>query len=537
MELFFSQFHLIRPAWLFALIPAIILFIFLLKRRLASARSVAASAHRAAGRVRALSGSAGHPARRHRRADAARAFGQRYEIDTAAKLIKRLLILAGSDPQIRLLAGQTLRMIHRKDEAIPHLLAAAEHDSTPPEVHLELAVLLERRHQLDEAHEHLNRYLSHDKESPEATLLKARILSRSQRQEDAASVYHELSERNGCTSFTKAQVLNEWANMLDSQGDYRGAWDKLTRSKALLVELPETATAQNRSITEQAWLNHLAESITADHLNRWKDREPSTPHQSILLTGCPRSGTTLIEKILDAHPEIVSADELSAFTSYILPGLVKGRRDKDGSFDAETLENTPPAILQREEQRYFRYLQSALNEKIGQRILVDKNPSVTFMIPGYQRVWPNNKILYALRDPRDVAISCFFRWLPINSMSVRFHTMEDTFKRTSEELECWLRLRDRLPEDSWHETRYENTVLDYSKESRSVLHWLGLDWDDSVSDYRAHMTKRGVNSPTYADVNKPIYQGSQERWKNYEEFVTPHLGTVQSCARHLGYEF
>lgn len=176
-----------------------------------------------------------------------------------------------------------------------------------------------------------------------------------------------------------------------------------------------------------------------------------------------------------------------------------------------------------------------MNEEIGSRILIDKNPSTTFLIPAYQRLSPRNRILYALRDPRDIAVSCFFRWLPLNSVSVRYHSLEETCKRTAEELGCWQSLREKLPENSWHETRYEDTVTDYTEECRKVLQWMGLPWDDSVSGYRGHMEKRGVNSPTYEAVTQPIYSGAMGRWKNYEEFLAPHMPILEPTLEALDY--
>jgi len=467
--------------------------------------------------------------------DAARAFGQRFEIQSAIKLVNRMLALAGDRSFVQLLAGQTLRMIYRSDEALPLLLKATQGGETNPDVHLELAVILERKHRLEQALEETEHFLAKEKNSPEASLLKARILRRMGESNQAASLYEKLSATNGCLPITQAEALNEWANLLDSQQDYKTAFDTLIKSKSILTAQPETEQALKRSQQEHAWLHHLVNSVTPDHFNHWRQRESSHNPASVLLTGCPRSGTTLIEKILDAHSGIISADELGAFTHFILPALVKGKRDADGFFGADTLDELTPFRLRKQEQRYAQYLQDALNEEIGDRILIDKNPSTTFLIPAYQRIWPQNRILYALRNPRDIAISCFFRWLPVNSVSVRYQTLEETCKRTTEELNAWLQLRNILPENTWHETRYENTVMNYAAESQKVLTWMGLPWDDAISDYRSHLEKRGVNSPTYASVNQPIYQGAMDRWKNYEQYLTPHLAILQPCIDALDY--
>mgnify|MGYP000397998978 CR=1 FL=1 len=470
--------------------------------------------------------------------DAARAHGQRFEIDYAEKCVERMIKLAKANhdnPTIYFLAAQTLRMIHRSDEALEYFQKVVEAPEPPTDVFLELAVLLERRHNLDPALEYIEKYLLKNPQSAEAAMLKGRILRRKGQADSTQEIYDKMVHHRDCLPITRAQILNEWSHLLDSQKDFTSAYEKLIESKKILQKHSETESAQQNSDNEQKWQIRLNHSVTSVDYEKWQNADTGAKQKTVLLTGCPRSGTTLIEKIIDAHPGIISADELGAFSSYILPSLVKGKRDNEGYFDATTLNELSVLKIEKEAKRYYKYLACALNESIDDRILVDKNPSTTGIIAAYQRVSPQNKILYALRDPRDVALSCFFRWLPINSVSVRYQTFEETCRRTAEELEFWLDTRDKLPAGSWLETRYEDTVKDYTAESKRVLDWMGLEWDDSIEDYRNHLNQRGVNSPTYEAVNKPIYKGAIGRWKNYLPFVEEHLPILDDVRKRLGY--
>lgn len=468
--------------------------------------------------------------------DASRAHGQRYELEKSLKYIGHLLKITGKDARGLLLAGQSLRMSFRQEEALEVLLKSRSADPANPEVHLELAVLQERRHLLEDAFESIDRFLSLVPEQREGLLLKARILRRMGSQDQAAAIYESLTGKGGCPLQTKAQAANEWAHLLDAQEDYDGAFQKLLESKKILAELPEFTQTVERSKLEQSWAEQFNESLTSEHIGRWISRGGNLGgEKSILLTGCPRSGTTLIEKILDAHPEIVSADELGAFTDYILPALIKGYRDEEGFFSAETLEEIPTQRLVSQEKRYRRYLEAAIDEKVGRRYLVDKNPSVTQYIAATLRLWPKNRILYALRDPRDIALSCFFRWLPMNTVSVRFSSFDETCRRTAEELECWGKLREMIPQERWLETRYEDTVADYSGEARRLLGWMHLSWDEGIEGYRDHLRKRGVNSPTYEAVNQPIYTKALGRWKKYQGHIEKHFPILEPVMKKFGY--
>jgi uncharacterized protein HemY len=467
--------------------------------------------------------------------DAARAFGQRFEIARALDCIRRMRQLAEGDARAMFLAGQSLRMAYRSDDAVELLRQTVRIGTPPAEAHLELAVLLERRHLLDEAMESVGRYLGEAPNNPEGTLLMARILRRRGEMPQACAVYEELATRNGSIPATRARALNEWANLLDSLQDYDAAFSKLLESKALLAAMSETGAVSRRMIQEQSRLDHLTESTTPDHLSRWCDGEAIQDQQTVLLTGCPRSGTTLIEKILDAHPGVLTADEFAVYPNLILPRLLHCMRVGSERFDADFLDRLPADTLRREALEYIRNLEEVMGEPIGARILVDKNPSMTFLLASTFRLLPRNRVLFALRDPRDIAVSCFFRWLPINSVSVSFLSFEGACMRTAAELECWLRIRPMLPEGRYLETRYEDTVADYSGEARRILDWMGLTWDDSIADYRDHMRRRSVNSPTYEAVDKPIHRSALARWKNYEGKIAEHLPIMCPVIDKLGY--
>src|SRR5260370_22346744 len=116
---------------------------------------------------------------------------------------------------------------------------------------------------------------------------------------------------------------------------------------------------------------------------------------------------------------------------------------------------------------------AALNESIGDRIHLDKNPTLTLVLPGYLRLFPETRLLIALRAPRDVVISCFMQYLPLNPNSVCFLTLERTARRYANDMQVWRHLRQMIA-SPWLETRYEDTVTDLKKEARRALEFIGL---------------------------------------------------------------
>jgi hypothetical protein len=279
--------------------------------------------------------------------------------------------------------------------------------------------------------------------------------------------------------------------------------------------------------------NVIAE-ITKEHFERWRLATDALPQRRVaFLTGPPRSGTTLLEKALDAHPLVITSDEQVAFPKFIYPSIL-GKSDQEllGVVD---LDQIPVERIAQQRVRYLTYLADALGEPIGDRVHLDKNPSTIMLIPGMLRLWPECRLLVAIRDPRDVILSCFMRYLPLNTLTSQFLSIEETATNYCRDIQAWLRMREILP-SPWIEVRYEDTVHDLQREARRALEFLGVGWDDSVMQYRQHLANKQVNSPTYEDVAKPIYQTSLARWKNYAPHLEPVMDQLTPFLKEFGYD-
>jgi hypothetical protein len=235
---------------------------------------------------------------------------------------------------------------------------------------------------------------------------------------------------------------------------------------------------------------------------------------------------------LDSHPGLVSSDEREAFARDIFPAIwmtPETARPTAAALDALSL-NRMEALR----ERYLNYMAAALNTPIGGRVHLDKNPTLTVILPGFLRLFPETRVLVALRDPRDVVISCFMQYLPLNSNSVYFLSLERASKRYANDLRLWQTLRERMVAPSL-EVRYEDTVANLEGEARRALEFLGLPWDPAVLEYRQHLHNKGVVSPTYEAVSQPIYTRAVGRWKNYEKFIEPCLPILRPFIDSYGY--
>jgi hypothetical protein len=251
-----------------------------------------------------------------------------------------------------------------------------------------------------------------------------------------------------------------------------------------------------------------------------------------LLCGHPRSGTTLLEQVLDSHPEVLSAEETSVFYE-TYAGLKQGF--PEGKSMLSILESASTDRLRQSRESYFRCLELFLKKPIAGRLLIDKNPSLTTLIPAVIRVLPETKFLVALRDPRDVCLSFFMQPLPLNITSAAYLTLEGTAEEYAALMNVWTTMAPRMP-NPYLQVRYEDMVEDLESVSRKTLEFLGLPWDERVLHFDEYARQKLVRSPTYADVTKPVFKGAVGRWRNYRRYFEPLLQKLEPFAKAFGYE-
>ncbi len=144
-----------------------------------------------------------------------------------------------------------------------------------------------------------------------------------------------------------------------------------------------------------------------------------------------------------------------------------------GSGIFQMLDSSPPSALCRLRENYFQCAEMFLRQPIGGRLLLDKNPGVNVMVPVLARVFPETKFLVALRDPRDVVVSCFMQSLTLTPVSSAYLTMGGTVNQYANVMDFWRAMLPRLGEQGMY-VRYEEMVADLPTVARSVLGFLGL---------------------------------------------------------------
>jgi hypothetical protein len=260
-------------------------------------------------------------------------------------------------------------------------------------------------------------------------------------------------------------------------------------------------------------------------LHVWAKDFPAKSRNAIppfaFLGGHPRSGTTLIEQVLGSHPDIGAVDEPEV-TRIALAACTK---QSWGPL-------SPRFNVAR--KNYIGALQKALDTEADRMLLLEKNPSPTAMLPTLLRVFPELRVIIALRDPRDVVLSCYFQNIPLNQVNANFLSFERLVKHYADLMDVWLAVRE-WEGFAWIETRYEDTVANLEKEGKRVTQFLGLEWHENQVRFFEEGRRKRLYSPTYHDVSQPIYSRSVSRWRNYEKYLSPVLPTLEAYCRKFGY--
>lgn len=141
----------------------------------------------------------------------------------------------------------------------------------------------------------------------------------------------------------------------------------------------------------------------------------------------------------------------------------------------------------------------------------------------------------ALRDPRDVCLSCFIQDFRLNNSMIHFLTLEHTAEFYECVLDLYLHYRSLEVFDIL-EFRYEDTVADLESQGRAILVHLNLDWDAKLLEFHLHAQERMISTPSAAAVREPIHRRALQRWRNYEEPIAAILPRLKRFIEEFGYE-
>jgi tetratricopeptide (TPR) repeat protein len=403
--------------------------------------------------------------------------------------------------------------------------------AAPAEALLVVIGVLERTNRVAEARQLMDRVLADpraDLQTPERLALEAQLLQREGRHSDAETLFTRALP--GKDEFHRRHVLLfPIARSLDALGRHDDAWRVLAEAHASQVASIERKSPewQLRAMPDMAItaLGCDAADVAAwDHTHA-----PPVAASPVFVVGFPRSGTTLLELALDAHPQLKSMDE-QRFVQDALDDMVA-----EGARYPQRLRDVSPEALERVRRRYWERVAKKVKLAPGER-LVDKNPLNILRLPAIRRVFPNARVLLAVRHPCDVILSCYMQQFRAPDFALLCRSVESLahgFRRT---FDYWYS-QAALLTPAVHEIKYENLVRDFAAGMQRITDFLELRWDERMLRPAERAQAKGyISTPSYAQVMQPVNQKSVDRWRRYERHFAAALPPLAPYFERWGYD-
>jgi len=434
-------------------------------------------------------------------------------LDPAAELdLGRMLIALGQ-------AADGERLLRRALAAAPD----------PARARARLIVQLERLNRLDEARAELAGLpdLAHVSDRETRTDIANARIALALRDSDPARARAAIAPLADIAA-TAAQRMTYYfslAKICDRQDDIPAAIAALDIAHRAQMEQvarvrPELADPSAKPLAA------AIVTVDADSYRAWPTLPaPPMRESPIFIVGFPRSGTTLLEQILDAHSSLRSVDERS-----FVQGVIERM---PVSYPAE-LHTLDAAAADRLRAEYWGMVARMVRLDPGQRV-VDKNPLNLMRLPAIHRLFPNAPIVLALRHPCDVLLSCYLQSFRSPHFATTCRSIGQLAGDYVDAMRAWIHNAQTMKPNVLA-VRYEDLVDDLPAHVERVGAFLGLDDIEPMKAYHEHAQRKGfISTPSYAQVIEPPHKRAIGRWLRYRELFEPVLPTLRPIIEHWGY--
>jgi hypothetical protein len=290
--------------------------------------------------------------------------------------------------------------------------------------------------------------------------------------------------------------------------DWEGAFEAFSAGAAArreTVEFDESA--------EVAMFELIRERFTASWL---AEQRPGNPDESpIFVLGQPRTGTTLIERVITSHSQVHSAGELQQFglATRRVSKHIDRRRFSAELFDAAAKAD-PGGIGDR-------YLQTSARMRGKAPRFVDKLPVNYLHLPLILAALPNARIVHLVRGPMDACFASFKQLFA--DAYLHSYEQQEMARHHIRYRQLMDHYRNEFP-DRFIDIRYEDAARDLEPHARALIDGLGLTWEDACLNF--HKSDSGVATASAVQVREPAHTRSIGRWRQYESQLAPMCETL-----------
>ncbi|MEC8338334.1 MAG: sulfotransferase [Planctomycetota bacterium] len=311
-------------------------------------------------------------------------------------------------------------------------------------------------------------------------------------------------------------------NHFDSRDNYAEAFKAYQVANDIQSQINQ---AKNRSLDLEA-RESLTETIIQFFNKDYFDNLPGCGSASeipIFVVGMPRSGSTLIEQIISSHPAAVAAGELEEI-GRLATKILPRRMNNDKDFPL-CLQGFEQSIISELAEEYLDFLRN--NDAVAPHWdqlsrVVDKMWHNFLHLGFLYTLFPQARIIHSRRNAMDIGLSCFMRRLHAVNWSWDLEQIGIFYRLYDQLMQHW---REVLP-SPFYEIEYETLTQDPETETRKLIEFCGLPWDERCLAFYENET--AVRTASRIQVREPIYQSSAGRWKNYATELAPLKAAIES---------
>lgn len=456
--------------------------------------------------------------------------------------------LDGRNAEALFFAGSVASQLHMYEIALAHLESASLLNKTDARPHIELANCYKMIFRSAKASEHYRTAidLSPAREEKDSILIMlANHLTTANERTKSKEIFQQILERKGPRAIDAAIALSELKKdgtntvvgrrLAKFSNDPKANPAAKARVLFALGKLHENEKQFDRAFgcwqSAQALLKSSIDGLR-DHPFSLSQTDQSYPpdifrqlkhsgnqaYSPVFIAGMPRSGTTLLEQIISSHSEAEAAGEVGRWDDL--------RETFFGEIGTQSLSGfalnvVNQNILRRYGNEIVRILEFVSNSKAKK--IVEKTPRAMASMGFIKLCCPNTKFIHILRHPLDSFISSY------QSSFASGHTYaRDQLEYAKEYVWHLLMMRlwqQRFPENILT-VKYEDLVRDPEIHARKIIHYIGLEWEDTCLDF--YKSNRPVLTLSTSQVRQPIHDKSIGRWKKYAQHLGPLMDHLKS---------
>ena len=426
------------------------------------------------------------------------------QLDKAIKHLELAISFRPEFPEAHNNLGSAYQEKGNLDAAINSYKRAITLMNNFAQAHNNLGIIMEKTGKFDDALLSYSNAIQYDPKNVSAHFNLSYIKTFNEKDSQVEQM-HSILFSNSINEIDRARLCFALARVYEDLGDTEKLFEYLDQGNSLRKQ--ELNFSFNSSNNNNNYLKNIFTNSNCHDLDRLKVSQINP----IFIVGMPRSGTTLLEQIISSHHKVYGAGELKNLNEILIP-LFQNQLNSNDSIITNEIVNSISD----------KYIESLLNLNTKEKTITDKWP-LNFRYIGFILcAFPNARIIHSKRDSKATCWSIYKHFFSdnANGWAYDLNDIADFYLLYEELMSFWHEL---FPERIY-DISYENLVNNQEHETRKLIEYCELDWDENCLNF--HNNKRVVGTASVSQVRREMFQGSSEIWKKYQGYLEPLINKL-----------